>query len=686
MFDAGLILIGLLMGVLAWLRADPNRRQRAAAWLACGWVLPSAAFLGYISSALDIWPAFVPLTLGPAPGSLAMEGPTGALYPGPHVVIFAGPLIVLIWRVVIWGWAPALLFPRLDLRLVYVFGVLADQALLRFTLLSDRGSLNAVLFHAAVAAACILPAQFFSRWTRERSYLPLRAWMHFIFHSTLLLGVLSVLILNVTSGFGAPFLRSSVVNKLLLQLLLIPAVLLASAMREFYLGGGTPMPADAPLRLVSTGPYAYVANPMQIGKFGVLSAWAIFWSSTALFAVAVFGLLYSLAIASPREDHEMLARFGTPWTRYRSEVRRWWPRWRPYFPGPNSTSVPSFARLYLDTDCRPCADLAKWLTRQKLVGLQVLPLSSYSKGHAGTILYDPADGNAEEQGIRALSRAAERINLVWAFFGWMVNLPGISWLAQLVADAVTIRTGSAALCAYLAAPSDFVLSQSPPSQSSSAVTDVSRMQRERAAPPEPPTSPRPQPPPEPMVWIVAALSGVLAVVVSLFLFWKGSTSEQIWQLRHGSASSRFEAAHELARRGPAAIAAVPALKEALQDSDIHVQTAAADTLLRMGAWQELQSGDWISRADPTAITAATTNIANSFPPPLEALPVLQEVLRRHPSANVKENVTLALGHYGAPALSALQEASQDSDPMVRSYAQLALNRIQAQRPAARSLR
>jgi protein-S-isoprenylcysteine O-methyltransferase Ste14 len=680
MFDAGLILIALLLGLLAWLRADPNRRQRAAAWLACGWVLPSAAFLGYVSSALDIWPAFVPLTLGPAPGSWAMEGPTGAFYPGPHVVIFAGPLIVLIWRVVIWGWAPALLFPRLDLRLVYVFGVLADQALLRYTLLSVRGSLTAVLFHAAVAAACILPAQFFSRWTRERNYLPLRAWMHFIFHSTLLLGVLSMLILSVTSGFGAPFLRSSVINKLLLQLLLIPAVLLAGAMREFYLGGGTPMPADAPLRLVSTGPYAYLANPMQIGKFGVLAAWAIFWSSTALFAVAVFGLLYSLTIASAREDREMLARFGSPWSRYRSEVRRWWPRWQPYFPGANSTSVPSFARLYLDGDCRPCADLAKWLTRQKLVGLQVLPLTSYSKGHAGTILYDPADGNPEEQGIRALSRAAEHINLMWAFFGWMVNLPGISWLAQLVADAVTVRTGSAAaLCASPATPShDVVLSQS-----SSPLTGVSPMQLGRAAPPEPPHLPHSHTPPEPMLWIVVALSGVLVVLVCLFLFWKGSTSEQIWQLRHGSASSRFEVVHELARRGPDALAAAPALKEALQDPDIRIQTLAADALLHMGAWQELQSGDWISKADRTAITAATTNIANSFPPPLEALPVLQEMLRRHPSADVRENVTLALGHYGAPAVSALQEASQDSDPVVRDYAKLALARIQAQRPAAR---
>jgi hypothetical protein len=125
-----------------------------------------------------------------------------------------------------------------------------------------------------------------------------------------------------------------------------------------------------------------------------------------------------------------------------------------------------------------------------------------------------------------------------------------------------------------------------------------------------------------MVWIVAATGGVLVVLVSLFLFWKGSTSEQIWQLRHGSASRCFQAAHDLARSGPAAIAAAPALKEALQHSDIRIQTVAADALMRRGAWQELKSGDWINKADPTALTAATTDIATTFPPPLEELPVL----------------------------------------------------------------
>src|SRR6266849_3074441 len=409
MFDAGLIIALVLIGIVAWLLTDPNRKQRAAAWLACGWVLPSAAFLGYLSSRLEIWSPFTALIPGAdATVSWANTSAAGTFSPWPHAMVFGGPLIMLVWRVVIWGWVPA------------------------------------VLFHAAVAAACLLPAQCFSRWTREQSHLPVRVWMHFLFHSTLLLGVLSMAILSLTGGFAAPLLRSSVMNKLLLQVLLIPALLLVSAMREFYLGGGTPMPADGPVKLVITGPYAYVANPMQIGKFGVLAGWAVFWSSPAILAAAVLSLLYSLTVASRREDREMLARFASKWTRYRSEVRRWWPRWHPYCAGANSPGAANYARLYLDGDCRPCAELARWITAERQTGLQVLPIASYSACHAWKITYSPADGGPDEQGVRALSRGFEHINLFWAFFGWMASLPVMSWLAELIADVVTAETAERA--------------------------------------------------------------------------------------------------------------------------------------------------------------------------------------------------------------------------------------------------
>jgi len=440
MFDLGILISVLLMGVVAWLLADPDRRQCAAAWLACGWVLPSAAFLGYMSTQLGIWPSLGGVLFGPEEvGSWTQWSVGGRAYSWSHVMIFSMPVIVLVWRVVIWGWVPALLFPKVNMPWVYAFGVLADRGLFLVALPGVHVGVTSAVFQTAVAAACLLPAQYFCRWTRERSHLSARSWMHFIFHGTLLLGVLSMLILSLSGGFGGPSLRSSMTNKFLVQLILIPAVLLASAMREFYLGGGTPMPADAPLKLIETGPYAYIANPMQIGKFGVLVTWAIFWSSPAIFAAAFLGLLYSLTIACPREDREMLARFGGQWTRYRSEVRRWRPRWRPYRAGANSTGESTRARLYLDENCGTCAELTQWVKRQNPVGLQVLPIFSHSASNSGKMTYLPDGGGRVELGIRALSRGFEHINFFWAFCGWAASIPGVSWFAQLILDDVTSR-------------------------------------------------------------------------------------------------------------------------------------------------------------------------------------------------------------------------------------------------------
>src|SRR6201987_5682062 len=204
-------------------------------------------------------------------------------------------------------------------------------------------------------------------------------------------------------------------------------------------GYGTPMPAEAPRRLVTTGVYAYVANPMQIGKLTMLTAWGLFWGNRWLLLVAFFGLLYSLLIAWPREDRAMAARFSSDWHNYRRHVRRWFPRWRPYHTSrlANPTSQP--ARLYLAPSCPPCPQPAEWLRRHRPAGLEILPLNESDPAGA-RVTYDPADGSPLEFGISALARALEHINLAFAFFAWMVRLPVIASLAQAVAATLDPRT------------------------------------------------------------------------------------------------------------------------------------------------------------------------------------------------------------------------------------------------------
>jgi hypothetical protein len=220
--------------------------------------------------------------------------------------------------------------------------------------------------------------------------------------------------------------------------------MLISAVQEFALRGrGTPMPADPPQRLVRTSVYAYVANPMQIGKLAMLSAWAVFWGNYWLLSAVLVGLLYSLFVACPREDRAMAERFPSEWTEYRRHVRRWWPRWRPYHATVDATPTPiPPARLYLDLTCDPCSQLAAWLHRHRPTGLILAPLAA-SRSTLTRMTYDAGDGSVPEEGIAALARALEHTHLAFAFFAWMLRLPAIAFLAQSIADALDPRIAAA---------------------------------------------------------------------------------------------------------------------------------------------------------------------------------------------------------------------------------------------------
>ncbi len=388
-----------------------SSRAAAAAVLACAWALPAACFSGLLATRFHLWSA------------------SGIQFLG-------SPVDVLVARTLAFGAVAALLFPRAGLPLMASVAVAADLSYLR-----ARGfaSLHApfILVEAAGVALCLVPAQLFARWTRDDRRLALRAALHPLFHAALLLGILPALIVALGGGsWSAAFARPSWLNKIYLQLLLVPATLLISSVQEFvFRGKGTPMPADAPRLLVVTGPYAYVRNPMQLGKITMLLGWAAFWRNPWFAATAGGGLLYSLLIAIPREDRALRIRFGPAWTGYSARVRRWLPHWRPFAP-----LAP--ARLYLDLACGSCSQLATWLNARSSVGLEIVSAAQHPGAPLARMRYGTGDGSSEDDGILALARALEHVNLAWAFCGWMMRLPGVSWLAQLLADALDPRAAA----------------------------------------------------------------------------------------------------------------------------------------------------------------------------------------------------------------------------------------------------
>lgn len=99
-------------------------------------------------------------------------------------------------------------------------------------------------------------------------------------------------------------------------------------------GHGTPAPFDPPRRLVVSGPYRFVRNPMYLGAAVALSGAALFYRSLALLAFTAGFLGVAHAFVVLYEEPALARAFGAEYDAYRSRVRRWRPTWRGPRPSP----------------------------------------------------------------------------------------------------------------------------------------------------------------------------------------------------------------------------------------------------------------------------------------------------------------------------------------------------------------
>ncbi|MGH7533145.1 MAG: methyltransferase family protein [Gemmatimonadales bacterium] len=106
-------------------------------------------------------------------------------------------------------------------------------------------------------------------------------------------------------------------------LVLVGALVMASALIRFRRAGTSPVPVRPATALLLTGPYRWTRNPMYLGLMiaylggGVLlrSWWAV------IFLPFVWWVMNAYVIA--REERYLDATFGDAYRTYRAEVRRW---------------------------------------------------------------------------------------------------------------------------------------------------------------------------------------------------------------------------------------------------------------------------------------------------------------------------------------------------------------------------
>jgi protein-S-isoprenylcysteine O-methyltransferase Ste14 len=84
-----------------------------------------------------------------------------------------------------------------------------------------------------------------------------------------------------------------------------------------------PMKPEAASSLVSAGVYRVTRNPMYLGLFFMLFAWAAFlWSAWSLLGPLVFAAYIGRFQIAP-EERALTALFGSEYSAYKARVRRW---------------------------------------------------------------------------------------------------------------------------------------------------------------------------------------------------------------------------------------------------------------------------------------------------------------------------------------------------------------------------
>ncbi len=398
-----------MLVALPWALKSPRPRRAAAALLASAWNVPALLLVNVLAPQLGWW------TFAPSPAAIATV-----------------PVDLLLGWILLWGAAPALLLPRLHLAAVIALLVALDLALMPLcapvVLLGDRWLIG----EAVALLIALVPAQLLARWTADDRNVEWRAALQAVAFAGIMLWLLPAVIveqgLASWTSLGREWNRLGGVP---LQLALVPVLMGLSAVQEFATRGrGTPIPFDAPRRLVTSGPYAYVANPMQLSLALVLVAWGALLHSGWIAFAGVMAVVYGVGLAEPDERTDLDKRFGEPWRAYRRGVRAWRVRWRPYHASLDSGGDAAPARLYVAETCGRCSEVARWFAARRPRGLEIVAAESHPSGNLTRITYDPGDGGREERGVAAVARALEHIHIGWALAGWLMRLPGLRWVLQ----------------------------------------------------------------------------------------------------------------------------------------------------------------------------------------------------------------------------------------------------------------
>lgn len=101
---------------------------------------------------------------------------------------------------------------------------------------------------------------------------------------------------------------------------------------DFIKADGTPVPVAAPPRLVVSGFYRYVRNPIYVGFVAVMLGQALLFGSPGLLAYTAVAWCVGAVGVRCYEEPVLARKFGAEYAEYRRAVRAWVPRRHPWTP------------------------------------------------------------------------------------------------------------------------------------------------------------------------------------------------------------------------------------------------------------------------------------------------------------------------------------------------------------------
>jgi protein-S-isoprenylcysteine O-methyltransferase Ste14 len=111
-------------------------------------------------------------------------------------------------------------------------------------------------------------------------------------------------------------------------LVVVSVIVLLHAFARFAIDGlGTPAPVAPTERLVVTGLYRHLRNPMYVAVVSIIVGQALLLLQPILLPYAALIAAVSLAFVKGYEEPTLRRQFGADYDAYRAAVPGWWPRW-----------------------------------------------------------------------------------------------------------------------------------------------------------------------------------------------------------------------------------------------------------------------------------------------------------------------------------------------------------------------